>query len=402
LNAGIAALHAVASKESRIIIGLMSGTSLDGLDVALCRLVGSGTYTEVSLLEFRTVPYDAEVKSQIRQVFARTTVDLMHLTLLNRWIGRLHAGMIKACLAEWGVSAGAVDAVASHGQTVMHAPEFFHGQAMFGNGTLQIGDGDHLAVETGILTLSDFRQKHIAAGGQGAPLAVYGDYLIFADPVENRILLNMGGIANFTYLPAGAGADTVFVTDSGPGNTLLDAYVRETYPGLDYDRDAGLAARGTTNAALLSAMKMSPFFKEPLPRTIGPELFNLDFIRTCQTETGTEDLAAPDVLATLTHFSAETIADTLLACLAARGSNAREFRIYASGGGCHNPLLMRLIRERLPCPIGLTDDLGIPGDAKEAVLFAVLANETLAGEGCAFGARQGVPSISLGKISLPA
>lgn len=402
MNAGIDALHSVAAKESRIIIGLMSGTSLDGLDVALCRLVDSGTDTEVSLLRFRTVPYDDAVKSQIRQVFARTTVDLMLLTLLNRWIGRLHAEMINACLAQWGVSAVEVDAVASHGQTVMHAPEFFHGLPMFGNATLQIGDGDHLAVETGIITLSDFRQKHIAAGGQGAPLAVYGDYLIFADAVENRILLNMGGIANFTYLPAGAHSDAVFVTDTGPGNTLLDAYVRETYPGLDFDRDAGLAAGGTTNAALLSAFRRSPFFKEPLPRTIGPELFNLDFIRTCQSETGTQDLAPHDVLATLTQFSAETIADTLLECLAARGANAHDFHVYVSGGGCHNPLLMRLIRERLPCPISLTDDLGIPGDAKEAVLFAVLANETLAGKGCAFGDRQGVPSISLGKISLPA
>jgi anhydro-N-acetylmuramic acid kinase len=402
LNAGIAALHAVASKEARIIVGLMSGTSLDGLDVALCRVAGSGTDTEVSLLEFKTIPYDDAVKSQIRQVFARTTVDLMHLTLLNRWIGRLHATMIKGCLAQWEVSPDEVDAVASHGQTVMHAPEFFHGQPMFGNATLQIGDGDHLAVETGIITLSDFRQKHIAAGGQGAPLAVYGDYLIFADPVENRILLNMGGIANFTYLPAAAGADAVFVTDTGPGNTLLDAYVRATYPGLGFDRDAGIALRGTADAALLSALKTSPFFREPLPRTIGPELFNLDFIRTCQTETGTQGLAAPDVLATLTRFSAETIADTLLECLAARGAKAQDFRVYASGGGCHNPLLMRLIGERLPCPIGLTDELGVPGDAKEAVLFAVLANETLAGAGCAFGDRQGVPSISLGKISLPA
>ncbi|OYW36153.1 MAG: anhydro-N-acetylmuramic acid kinase [Brevundimonas sp. 12-68-7] len=402
MNAGIASLHAVSAKQTRIIIGLMSGTSLDGLDVALCRLVGSGTDTEVSLMAFKTVPYDDEIKSQIRTVFARTTVDLLHLTLLNRWIGRLHAAMIKACLADWGISSREVDAVASHGQTVMHAPEFFHGQTMFGNGTLQIGDGDHVAVETGILTLSDFRQKHIAAGGQGAPLAVYGDYLIFADPVEHRILLNMGGIANFTYLPAAAGCDDVFVTDTGPGNTLLDTYVRATCPGLEFDRDAGLAARGTVDAALLAAMKTSSFFREPLPRTIGPELFNLDFIRRCQTETGTQGLAVPDVLATLTRFSAETIAETLLECLAARGAEARDFRIYASGGGCHNPLLMRLIRERLPCPIGLTDALGIPGDAKEAVLFAVLANETLAGGRCSFGDRQGVPSVSLGKISLPA
>lgn len=401
MNPGIAALHAVAAKEARLIVGLMSGTSLDGLDVALCRISGSGGATEVSLLRFRTVPYDPETKARIRSVFAQATVDLLTLTLLNRWIARLHASMINTCLADWRVSADAVDAIASHGQTVMHAPELFHHQATYGNATLQIGDGDHLAVETGILTLSDFRQKHIAAGGQGAPLAVYGDHLVFSDPVENRLLLNMGGIANFTCLPAAASPLDVFVTDTGPGNTLLDACVRDLHPELDYDRDAQLASAGSPDAALLAALKADPFFSEPLPRTIGPELFNLEFVRRCQARTGTEALSGPDLLATLTHFSAETIADTVVAGLAERGWRARDFCVYASGGGCRNPLLMRLIGERLPCRIGLTDELGVPADAKEAVLFAVLANETLAGSGYAFGDRRGVPSVSMGKISLP-
>lgn len=402
MNPGIAALHAVAAKRARLIVGLMSGTSLDGLDVALCRITGSGSDTEVSLLRFRTVPYDAEMKARIRSVFARATVDLLNLTLLNRWIARLHASMIRTCLADWSVSPDEVDAIASHGQTVMHAPEFLHRQTAYGNATLQIGDGDHLAVETGILTLSDFRQKHIAAGGQGAPLAVYGDHLIFKDAVENRVMLNMGGIANFTCLPAGASPREVFVTDTGPGNTLLDATVRSLIPDMDFDRDARLASAGRLNAALLAALKADPFFREPMPRTIGPELFNVEFVRGCQAHTRTEDLAVPDLLATLTHFSAETIVDTVMEGLSARGWDARDFSIYASGGGCHNPLLMRLIQERLPGPIALTDALGVPGDAKEAVLFAVLANETLAGSGYAFGDRRGVPSISMGKISLPA
>jgi anhydro-N-acetylmuramic acid kinase len=402
MNAGIAALHEAASKTSRTIIGLMSGTSLDGLDIALCRLTGSGPSTRVRLLQFKTVSYDQATKSKIREVFARTDVNLLRLTLLNGWLGRLHATMIKACLVEWDVSAAEVDAVASHGQTVMHAPGFFHRQPAFANATLQIGDGDHIAVETGILTLSDFRQKHIAAGGQGAPLAVYGDCLIFADPLEPRILLNMGGIANFTYLPAGASSVAVFVTDTGPGNTLLDAYVRETQAGMEYDRDARLALSGTAHPGLLAALKSDPFFAEPLPRTIGPELFNLDLVRRCQAQTGTEALSPPDVLATLTLFSAETISETILNCLAVRGARARDFRVYASGGGCHNPMLMREIRDRLPCRVGLTDELGIPADAKEAVLFAVLANETLAGGHSAFGDREGVPSVSMGKISLPA
>ena len=143
--------------------------------------------------------------------------------------------MVLSCLTKWGVDTEGVDLVASHGQTVFHAPKILHGIDKFPNATLQIGDGDHVAVTTGIITLSDFRQRHIAAGGEGAPLAVYGDYFIFSDPSENRLMLNMGGIANFTYLPASLDASEVFVTDTGTGNTLLDAFIRCFYPEKAYD-----------------------------------------------------------------------------------------------------------------------------------------------------------------------
>ena len=226
MNSNIESLYKIAQKPTRTIIGLMSGTSLDGLDVALCEISCSGEETEVKLIQFDTVDYSEDIKSEIRSVFAKQTIDFQKLVLLNEWIGSLHADMILECLNRWDIFPEKVDLIASHGQTVFHAPKILHQQEKFPNATLQIGDGDHIAVKTGIITLSDFRQKHVAAGGEGAPLAVYGDYFLFSKKEENRIMLNMGGISNFTYLPASNNPEEVFVTDTGTGNTLIDAFIR--------------------------------------------------------------------------------------------------------------------------------------------------------------------------------
>jgi anhydro-N-acetylmuramic acid kinase len=401
MNKNIEHLYQLSQKPSRKIIGLMSGTSLDGLDVALCEIAGSGETTKVKLLNFRTVDYDDDIKFQIRQVFAKKTVDFQHLALLNEWIGSLHAQMILSCLALWKIQPTEVDLIASHGQTVMHAPKALHGQQKFSNATLQIGDGDHIAVTTGIITLSDFRQKHIAAGGEGAPLAVYGDYFIFGQLGENRIMLNMGGIANFTYLPASMQAESVFVTDTGTGNTLIDAYTRLNFPNLAFDKDARIASQGSVSQSLLAALKADPFFSQPLPKTTGPELFSLDYLRAAQNQSQTQSLSIYDVLSTLTRFSAETIAQAIAECITKAGIALSEFKIYMSGGGAHNPLLVGSLQELLPCEFLRTDDLGISGDAKEAVLFSILANETVAGGNSDFGTRRGIPSVSMGKISFP-
>ncbi len=401
MNRHLARLYAIGQKSTRRIVGLMSGTSLDGLDVALCAISGAGEHTQVVLERFKTVDYTAEIKAEIRKVFARQTIDFQHLCLLNAWIGSLHAGMVNGCLAEWGVAAQDVDLIASHGQTVMHAPKILHGLADFPNATLQIGDGDHIAVATGILTVSDFRQKHIAAGGEGAPLAVYGDYFIFGKPGEHRILLNMGGIANFTYLPASMRPEEAFVTDTGPGNTLLDAFTRLAHPELAFDRDAALARQGAVCQPLLAALKANAFFAKPFPKTTGPELFGVDYVRAAQAESGTQALPTPDLLATLTRFSAETIAQAIHHCAAQAGVAVSDCVVYMSGGGMHNPLLVQWLKELIPATFKRTNDLGISGDAKEAVLFAILANETVAGGESDFGTRRGIPSVSMGKISFP-
>lgn len=401
MNVNLELLYKIAQKPTRIIIGLMSGTSMDGLDVALCEISGAGENTKVALLKFDTVEYSEEIKTEIQKVFAKQNINFHTLVLLNEWIGILHANMVLNCLENWNISSHDVDLIASHGQTVLHLPKILHQQEKFPNGTLQIGDGDHIAVKTGIITLSDFRQKHIAAGGEGAPLAVYGDYFIFGKKGENRIMLNMGGIANFTYLPSNMNPEEVFVTDTGTGNTLIDACIRLFYPGKSYDKDAEIAKLGVVNQSLLETLKADKFFKDSFPKTTGPELFNIEYVRTAQAKSNTENISAPDLLATLTRFSAVTIAEAIKYAVANTKYDLENFSIYMSGGGTHNPLLVNWLKELLPCDFFTTDELGISGDAKEAVLFAVLANETVSGGGSDFGTRKGIPSVSMGKISFP-
>jgi len=401
MNLHLAHLYQIAQQPSRRIVGLMSGTSLDGLDVALCRLEGYGLETKLTLEHFATVPYLEDVRHRIRQVFAGGQVSLEYLTLLNPWLGLLHADMVLQCLRDWHIKPAAVDLLASHGQTVYHAPQHQHQRPDFQlNATLQLGDGDHLAVRTGIITLSDFRQKHVAAGGEGAPLAAYGDYLLLSSPHEERLLLNLGGIANFTYLPRRChDTSTAFSTDTGPGNTLLDATVRTSFPSLAYDEDGQLAAAGQVHQELLRALLDHPFFSASLPKTTGPELFSTAYMRQAQVQSGTSNLAPKDLLATLTELSAASVAQAVIQAFGTRPA----LPVYVSGGGSHNPTLGAALRRYLPdCRFATTEALGVLPDAKEAILFALLANEAVAGQPLALGAgRQRVPAVTMGKISLP-
>ena len=397
MHSHIHSLFLSANKPYRTVIGLMSGTSLDGLDVALCRISGEGLGSQVEVLHFTTVDYDANYKQRVKAVFSKRDVDLQAVTLLNPWIGIEHGRMINQCLKQWQLTPADIDVTASHGQTIFHCPKRQHNLAEYDNATLQIGDGDHLAVTTGITTISDFRQKHIAAGGEGAPLAVYGDYLLFSSRNENRIMLNIGGIANFTWLPKTLDADAVFSSDIGPGNTMMDAYMQKHYPGKYFDKDSALAKAGTVSELLLQALKQDAFFGLEFPKTTGPEVFNLSYLAEAQHMSGTEQLSHADIMATLNRFSA----DMIIAAIKHTTAGLENFVIYASGGGIHNPLLMSQIQLALPdVSIKTTADLGIHPDAKEAVLFAVLANECLVGGKQKFSnAREGIPGVTMGKIS---
>jgi anhydro-N-acetylmuramic acid kinase len=214
-------------------------------------------------------------------------------------------------------------------------------------------------------------------------------------------MLNMGGISNFTYLPASMNPEEVFVTDTGTGNTLLDAFTKEYFPHLSFDKDAEIASKGKINGNLLSELKNNNFFRKPFPKTTGPELFNKQFVIEAQQRSSTINMSIENLLATLAMFSAETIAEAINNCIHKANQNIDSFCIYMSGGGMHNPLLVGFLKELLPCKFLKSDDLAIDGNAKEAVLFAVLANETVAGGRSDFGSRKGIPSVSMGKISFP-
>jgi anhydro-N-acetylmuramic acid kinase len=388
MNANIEALYRTAGKHERTILGLMSGTSLDGLDIAVCKITGSGTHTKLNVTHYTTVPYTEEFITAIRKIFSIRAVDLEAVTLLNAHIARVHASMVLSVLDSWKLSATSIDVIASHGQTIYHAPASMNSQSMYGNATLQIGDGDIISTATGIITISDFRQKHIAAGGEGAPLALYGDTILFSSATENRILLNMGGIANFTYLPAGQ-TTNIISTDVGPANTLIDSYVKAKYPSLSYDANGEIASTGNINQAFVKAVLAHPFFNAAFPKTIGPELFNLDFIEAACKTVGIVSMAHQDMVASLSYITARVIADGIHKVI---GDANLELVIYASGGGIHNAYIMQQLQTMCPnASFKNLETLGVHPDAKEAVLFTILANEALAGS----------PTLSMGKISFP-
>ena len=397
MNPQIEKLYQIALKKERFIIGLMSGTSLDGLDIALCRIENAGKTTKISLEKFITMDYEDTFRTKVREIFAKRTIDQQLLSGLNAYVGITHAKLINQALESWNISANEIDCIASHGQTVYHAPQSLTKDLGWPNSTLQIGDGDHIAIHTGIITLSDFRQKHIAAGGEGAPLAAYGDYLLFSHPTENRFLLNIGGISNFTFIPSHQSNLEAYATDLGPGNTMMNQYMKAHFDQ-EMDRDAMIAKKGTVNGALLEQLLAEEFLTLEFPKTTGPELFNLDYLKEAQKRSETLDLSAEDVMATLNRFSAQAMINGIRR----QALGLANFSVYISGGGLHNPLLFGYIKANLPdIKIESFATLGVDPDAKEAVLFALLANETLTGNKSNVEHIKDSPAVCMGKISLP-
>lgn len=377
----------------------MSGTSLDGLDIALCTIQGNGKNTTIQLDNFTTITYNENFKKEVRKIFSVQNGDIELLTILHSFIGKYHGQLINQCLNDWKISKESIDLIASHGQTIYHAPRHIHKRQEYGNATLQLGDADHLAMETGIITISDFRLKHIAAGGEGAPLAVYGDYLLFRDAVENRILLNVGGIANFTWLPNDKHEinNPCFSTDVGPGNTMMDVFVQQNY-GQAFDADGTIASSGKCEEQLLESLLNHPFFEQDLPKTIGPELFNSNYLNE-KLALLNKNISNEDILATLNVFSATAISNAIQNNIAPW----KDSIIYMSGGGMYNKTLVKHLTQLLsPMSIKSTTELGLNPDAKEAMLFALLANECVAGDGLHLkNTIDGMPDVSMGKVSFP-
>jgi anhydro-N-acetylmuramic acid kinase len=373
-----------------LVIGLMSGTSYDGIDAALVEIQGHGLRTKVDLVAFESVPYKPAVRRLVAELCLPTaTVD--KVCLANMLLGELFAEAAIAVAESAGVPIGKVDLVGSHGQTIHHLPKPTRLAGRRVAGTLQIGEPSVIAERTGVTTVADFRPRDMACGGQGAPLVPYVDYLLFRHRSRSRVLLNIGGIANVTYLPPRCEADEVVAFDTGPGNMVLDGLARRLTGGrLSCDRGGRMAARGAVDAAWLRRLLGHPYFRRKPPKSTGREAFGDEFVERMLADA--EGREAYDVLATATALTVESIAR---ACTRFLGPVDE---LIASGGGCRNDTLMAMLAERFP-RLCRSDDYGIPADAKEAIAFAILANETVAGRPASLpGATGAAHPAVLGKI----
>lgn len=383
-------LNSIAEKQERTILGLMSGTSMDGIDMALCRVHGASMSTKVDVLKQTSVPVDEDLQKAFYELAYNPDAATGKVLRLHSRLSKIWCECIIIQLKKWNITSSDIDLIGSHGQTLFHQPDPDGNY----NATLQIVDGDILAQKVGLITVSDFRQKHIAAGYEGAPLAPLGEVLLFSDTEEDRILLNLGGIANFTILIAGTNTPVVpFATDTGPANTLLDEAVKHLLPGKKYDENGKTASSGKVNRNLLNALLNHPFFDRAFPKSTGQEDFHWKWVYKSLLETEPE-LQVHDLLATLTELTVVTVSDAIK-----KNLKGKEATVYVSGGGWQNSYLTKRLEEHLPgFEIQPSSSLGLDPEFKESALFAVLANELIAGEGWLNGEGE---RFVLGKISLP-
>lgn len=382
-------------KPSRLIVGLMSGTSADSIDAAICRTTGQGAEVGVELLHYREHAHDPEVK---RRVISLADLDVRGVAELHALIGEAFAKAALATIGEAGMKPGDIDLIGSHGQTI------YHHSGVDGaiRATLQVGDGDMIAVRTGRYVVSDFRARDVAAGGEGAPLSPIADAVLFGrgrggEPPRRRAILNLGGIANLTVLDDDP--SRIFGFDTGPANSPLDRLARRLSGGaLACDRDGQIARSGRVDESLLAELlERDPFLARRPPKSTGFEMYGDAFVDRAAARRGGLDA---NLMATLTEFVARTVANGIRQC-GALGTPVEE--VVAAGGGVRNPALMERIAAMVaPVPVRRSDELGVPCDAREAMAFAVLADMTLRGSAAMLPPVTGAAAPKLlGKLSFP-
>jgi anhydro-N-acetylmuramic acid kinase len=382
-----------------LALGLMSGTSADGIDVALARISGAPPQLNARLLEHTSFNFPPALRQEILRVAEQQPISAGELSQLNFRLGRIYADAILAACKGFKVAPKRIDLIGNHGQTIFHQGQpvsyFGHSTAS----TLQIGDGSVIAVRTGITTVSDFRPADMALGGQGAPLVPFADYALYRHPKLGRVSLNIGGIANVTVIPAGASLDQVFAFDTGPGNMLIDALVQHfTHGRRRFDKDARLAQSGHSIPALLDELMKDSYLKLAPPKSTGREYYGRSYVEKI-IRLGHKHRAKPaDLLRAATIFTALSVVDALHRFVLRKHKIPQ---LIVSGGGARNPLILAQLSAALPgVEVLPSANFGIPEDAKEAFAFALLAYETFhkrpANLPSATGARG--PAI-LGKIS---
>lgn len=358
-------------RDERLVIGLMSGTSIDGIDAALVRFGPGDAAVETIAVHHR--PYLTVERIELAAL-CRDEGSPSTLCRAGVALAELHAEAVKALLHESGVTADRISVIGFHGQTVFHGPHPGPSLGRPARATLQIGDAATLAERTGITVVSNFRARDMAAGGEGAPLVPFVDWLLFAHPDHGRVLLNIGGIANVTFLPAGCRGEEVLAFDTGPGNSLLDLLAHHLTEGRElFDRDGAIARSGRSDHRLLSRLMSHPYFSRNPPKSTGREEFGPLWLETLLKD----HAATPDLMATLVEFTAAGIAGAIMKFWP---GTVGPKEVIASGGGVHNPSLMRVLAQKLPeIRLVTTAEYGISVDFKEAIAFAILADRTIRG-----------------------
>jgi anhydro-N-acetylmuramic acid kinase len=356
------------ASPSRLVAGVMSGTSLDGIDVALVRVAGTGADLRHELVAFHAVGFETEMKGRLMAA-SEGSMTIRDAFELDVDLGIVYADAVAEALSSASIAPEDLDAVGLHGQTVYHAPR----RAPAGV-TAQIGSGAILTERLRTIVVNDFRSADVAAGGEGAPLVPYCDYVLLRSPDHNRVALNIGGIANITWLPSDAVPERLIAFDTGPGNMMIDAAMRELR-GLDYDAGGKLAASGAPDLDWLEELLADPYYAAAPPKSAGRERFGEEAAGKLVRDAGGRGIADADVVATLTLLTARTIARSIVR-FAALGADVDE--IIVGGGGAHNVTMMRMLAAEIPDTRVLpADAFGLPADAKEAICFAILANEAL-------------------------
>jgi anhydro-N-acetylmuramic acid kinase len=362
--------------QGKLVIGLMSGTSVDGIDVALARVAGSPPRLRSELLDHVALPMAASLRAGILQVAEGQRCSASEISQLNFRLGEAFAEAVLGACRKFHVPLSKIALIGSHGQTIFHQGRAVPFLGRRTASTLQVGEGAVIAARTGITTISDFRPGDIAVGGQGAPLVPYVDYLLCRHERIGRVSLNIGGIGNITVLPAGAKPRQVFAFDTGPGNMLIDALVSHfTHSREQYDKNARLARQGRAIPAILNELLGDPYLKLAPPKSTGREYYGHSYVEKLL-RLGQRHGAKPkDLILTATLFTALSVVDALNRFVL---PTTRIHQLVVSGGGAHNPLILAQLAAALaPIEVLPSSRLGIPEDSKEAYAFALLAYESL-------------------------
>jgi len=398
---------AYASRAEHSVIGLMSGTSLDGVDAALVRIVTDrkGAVARVQLVAQAALPYSDELRRSVAALCVPETARIDDLTYVQFGLSEWYARAVQLVLRSAGAEPSGVDVISMHGQTVWHAPQPrpfpVPGGTAPVKGTLQLGSAAVLRERTGIPVIWDLRSRDMAAGGEGAPLAPYIDALLFGSNAEGRIVQNIGGIGNATVVPAGATADAVYAFDTGPGTMVMDAVAAASSAGAErFDADGRRAAAGTVDAAEVAELMKDPWFARRPPKSTGREVYGESFVGAFLARTAARGLSADDQAATAAAFTAESMAAAYRDFVFPKAGIRT---VVVCGGGARNPTLLGMLRQRMPQGVVVTtaSALGVPDLAREAMAFAVLGHESLMGRPSNLPAVTGARSpVVLGSITL--